>query len=199
MLVAKFGNTLTKEERKEIRKEMFKLEKTKFTKAARERAIISLVKLTNALYNKQKYHHNDHHDQFYHGIKDLEHLFNAIDYDDYYKPILVRSSFKNNFDKYEIRGDRDKNQSLKQYIGTITPQLFKLVDEKKNSTEDEQKDQLIIPAVFKHITYPTKKYTSYVRSKSIEMRAGGNTDDILTKLSESFLENYEREENILRN
>ena len=31
------------------------------------------------------------------------------------------------------------------------------------------------------------------------MRAGDNTDDIVTKLLESFLENYEREENILRN
>ena len=31
------------------------------------------------------------------------------------------------------------------------------------------------------------------------MRAGDNTDDILNKFLESFLENYEREENILRN
>ena len=31
------------------------------------------------------------------------------------------------------------------------------------------------------------------------MRAGDNTDDIVTTLLESFLENYEREENILRN
>ena len=31
------------------------------------------------------------------------------------------------------------------------------------------------------------------------MRAGGNTNDIIAKLLESFLENYERKENILRN
>ena len=31
------------------------------------------------------------------------------------------------------------------------------------------------------------------------MRSGDNTNDILAKLLESFLENYEREENILRN
>ena len=46
---------------------------------------------------------------------------------------------------------------------------------------------------------PTKKRTFYVKSKDIKMRSGGNTDDILIKLLESFLENYEREENILRN
>ena len=31
------------------------------------------------------------------------------------------------------------------------------------------------------------------------MRSGDNTDDIITKLPESFLEDYEREENVLRN
>ena len=44
-----------------------------------------------------------------------------------------------------------------------------------------------------------KKRTFYVKSKNREMRSGDNTDDILIKLLESFLENYEREENILRN
>ena len=33
----------------------------------------------------------------------------------------------------------------------------------------------------------------------MDMRSGDNTDDIITKILESFLENYEREENILRN
>ena len=31
-----------------------------------------------------------------------------IDNDDYYKPALVKSSFKNNYEYYEIRGDKDK-------------------------------------------------------------------------------------------
>ena len=46
---------------------------------------------------------------------------------------------------------------------------------------------------------PTKKRTFYVKSKNIETRSGDNTDDIIIKLLESFLGNYEREENILRN
>ena len=46
---------------------------------------------------------------------------------------------------------------------------------------------------------PTEKRTFYVKSKDIKMISGGNTNDILIKLLESFLENYEREENILRN
>ena len=34
---------------------------------------------------------------------------------------------------------------------------------------------------------PTEKRTFYVKSKDIKMRSGGNTDDILIKLLESFL------------
>ena len=128
----------------------------------------------------------------------MEHLFNET-IDNYYKPILVRFAFDNNFEEYEIRGDKHKNLTLKEYLATITPQLANLIEEKKNSTQDEQKVQLTMAIIFKHITKPTKKYTIYVKSKNIEIRTKDHTDDILTKLLQSFLENYEREKNILRN
>ena len=137
-------------------------------------------------------------DQTYYGIEDIEHLIN-YNTDDYYTPNLVRSYFDNNFEEYEIRGDKEQNLSLKQYITTIKPQLIDLINEKKNSTKNEQKVQLIIAAVFRHIMDSTKKYAFYVRSNNIEMRNGDDIDDILNKALESFFENYEKEENILRN
>ena len=45
------------------------------------------------------------------GIRNIEHLFINIDDADYYKPQLVKSSFKNNYEYYEIRGDKNKNLS----------------------------------------------------------------------------------------
>ena len=36
----------------------------------------------------------DHDDEDCFGIKELENLFGDVDNDDYYKPVLVRSSFK---------------------------------------------------------------------------------------------------------
>ena len=81
----------------------------------------------------------------------------------------------------------------------IRPQLANLIREKKNSTQDEQKVQLTMAIIFKHITNPTKIYTVYIKSKNIQMRTKDDTDNILTKLLELFLENYERKENILRN
>ena len=52
----------------------------------------------------------------YFGIRDMEHLFDNIDDDDDHddddddddKAVLFRSSFKNNYEDYEIRGDKDK-------------------------------------------------------------------------------------------
>ena len=118
---------------------------------------------------------------------------------DYYKPILVRFAFDNNFEEYEIRGEKHRNLMLNEYLATITPQLVNLINKRKNSTQDEQKFQLIMAIIFKHITDPSKKYSIYVKSKNEDFTAGDNTDDIFTKVLESFLENYEREENILRN
>ena len=44
-------------------------------------------------------------------------MFGSVDDndDDYYKPILAKSSFKNNYKYYENRGDKDKKLSVKQY------------------------------------------------------------------------------------
>ena len=48
----------------------------------------------------------------YFGITDMEHLFDNIDDDDDDddddKAVFFRSSFKNNYEDYEIRGDKDK-------------------------------------------------------------------------------------------
>ena len=196
---AKIGNLLNKEERNIIRKELYKLEhQERFTRKQRETAIAYLINLANALNNKEKYQHSDHHDLDYFGTRDIEHLYND-EINDYYKPILAKSSFEHNYVEYEIRGDKNKNLTLEQYLSTITPELAQLINEKKNSTQSEQKVQLIITVIFKHVMDPIKKRTFYVKSKNIEMRSGHNTDDILNKLLESFLENYEREENILRN
>ena len=173
------------------------LENKKHTKTTKERAIAYLTKLKTTLNKKQKYRHVDHHDQTYYVVEDIEHLVDD-DIDDYYAPILVRSSFEY-FEEYKKRGDKEKILSLKQYMTTTMPYLFELIDKKKNNTQDEQKVQLIIAIIFRHITDSAKKYTFYVKSKKIDMRAGDDTDEIINKVLDSFFENYEREENILRN
>ena len=66
---------------------------------------------------KEKYQYHDYDDLDYYGIKDIGNLFGKADDDDDddYKPILIKSSFNDNYEYYESRGDKDKNLSVKQY------------------------------------------------------------------------------------
>ena len=82
----------------------------------------------------------------YFGIRELENLFTNDDNDDdnYYKPVLVKSSFKNNYKYYESRGDKDKKLSVKQYLYMIMPYLSDLINDHKNirNESNEWKIQL---------------------------------------------------------
>ena len=133
----------------------------------------------------------------YFGLRDIENLFDNIDDSDYYKPTLVKSSFNNNYEEYEIRGDRNKNLSVKQYLYMITPKLVELMNEKKSN--NEQNIQLSIGLNFMHTTDRDKNCNFSVKSNNVEIRIGSNTNDVITILFESFLNNYQKEEQILRN
>ena len=63
-----------------------------------------LRELVRDLDNKEKYSLYDLDDLDYYGIRDIENLFDKVNEEDYYKPILVKSSFKSNYKYYESRG-----------------------------------------------------------------------------------------------
>ena len=52
----------------------------------------------------EKYQCHDRDDLDYYGIKGIENLFDNVDDDDYYKPILINSSFKKNTKFMEAKG-----------------------------------------------------------------------------------------------
>ena len=45
-----------------------------------------------------------------------------------YKPITTISAFNCNFVKYESKGDKDKNLSLKEYLYMIMPYLCDMIN-----------------------------------------------------------------------
>ena len=199
MIASKLGNILIKEERNFIRKELYKLEnKKRFTKTQRERAYTSLIELVKTLNNKQKHQYSDYQDQDCFEIKDIENLFDTIDINEYYKPVITKETFNNKYQYYETRGNRHKRLSLKQYLYTITPELAELINEKTNN-ENEQKFQLTVGINVIHTTDGEKSRTFHVKSDNVVIRQGSDTNDIIAKLFESFFSKYEHEENILRN
>ena len=52
---------------------------------------------------------------------------------------------------------------------------------------------------FMRTTDKEKTRSFYVRSDNVEIRLSTNTNDVIAKIFESFLNNYQKEEQILRN
>ena len=118
MLLARLGDIITKKDRDKIRKKLHKIEnKQKLTKTQKEKYLNYLIELVNFLDKKEKYMHKDYDDINYTGIRNIENLF--ISTDDYYEPVLVKSSFDGNYEYYEIRGDKDEKLSARQYLCMI--------------------------------------------------------------------------------
>ena len=199
MAITRLGNTVRKKYRDIVRKDLYSLEKKqRYTKAGKIKTIKKLINLANVLDKKETHKYSDYDNLDYFGIKDIINLFDDIDDDDYYEPILVKSPFNNKYEQYEIRGDKNKTLSMKEYLYMIMPQLADLINKKKNN-RNEQKIQLIIGINFININDKNKAHTFYVRSDNEEIRLGNDTYNIITKINESLLNNYQKQEQILRN
>ena len=128
-------------------------------------------------------------------------MFDNIDDDDYYKPILVKSSFDENYKYYENRDDKDKKLSIEEYLDMIKPYLSDLINENKaiENSFNEWKIQANMRVNFVSSNDTGEIRTIFVLSDNEEIRLGNETDDIVKRLISSFLNNYQKEEIILRN
>ena len=51
--------------------------------------------------------------------------------EDYYKPIIAKGTFNNNYIQYESKGDKGKNLSIKKYLNMIKPYLDDIINDHK--------------------------------------------------------------------
>ena len=118
-------------------------------------------------------------------------MFDNIDDDDYYKPILVKSSFHENYKYYESRGDKDKKLSIEQYLDMIKPYLSDLINENKaiENNFNEWKIQINMLVNFVSSNDTGEIRTIFVLSDNEEIMLGNETDDIVKSLISSFLNN----------
>ena len=132
MILSRLGNTVTNNDRKKIKRMPYEIEKKEnLSDKEKEKIYDNLVELVRIIDKKGEYKYNDHDDLGDYGIRDTENLFDNDNDDDYYKPILVESSFKNNYKYYEWRGDKDKKLSVRQYLHKIMPNLSDLINDDK--------------------------------------------------------------------
>ena len=135
------------------------------------------------------YYGNDYHNTKYQGIRDIGNLFGEVD-EDYFKPIKTKSDFNGNFIEYESKGDKDKSLSSKEYLGMIRPYLRDMVNDHK--TRREWKIQLKMSINFISSKDSEETRIMYTKSHNIEVMIGNETNEIIEKIFESLLQNYQK-------
>ena len=145
-----------------------------------------LDELDKNFFISNRYHLYD--DFEYRGIKNVHNLFNLLIRKDYYKPILVKSGYNNNYIQYENKGN--KILTVKEYLALIEQYLKKLINYYKN--KGEWKLQLTAEINFVSLK-PGSHETCimHTRSDNEEIMTGSDTDEIIKGFFESFLQKYE--------
>ena len=128
-------------------------------------------------------------------------MFDNIDDNYYCKPILAKSSFNENYKYYESRGDKDKKLLIEQHLDMFKPYLSDLINENKTieTSSNEWNIQINMHINFVSSNDTVEIRTVFVWSDNEEIRLGNETDDIFKRLINSFFNNYQKEEIILRN
>ena len=190
MMLNRLGNIVITKDRKEIkkkkiRKKLYKIENKKnLSDKEKEKNYDDLVELVTNIDRKKIYKYHNRDDPDYYGIRDIENFFGNADDDDYYKPILVNSSFNDNYKYYESRGDKDKKLSIKEYLYKIMPYLGDLINDHKTIRNNSNKCKIQINMHVNFISSNDTKETRtiYVWSDTEEIRLGNETDDIIERL-----------------
>ena len=98
VILNRLGDIVTKDDRVKIKKELYVIENKKnLSDKEKEKIDDNLLELVNKLNKKEKYRYHDCDDLDYHRIRDIENFFDADNNEDYYKPILVKSSFNESY------------------------------------------------------------------------------------------------------
>ena len=149
-------------------------------------ALKDLDKLDEKIHKLDKYHHYD--DFEYRGIRNIEDLFRLLTNEDYYKPTLVKSGYNNNYTQYENKGD--KILTIKEYLGLIEPYLADMTNDYKS--KGEWKIQYTAETNFTSLKPDSdEKRIMHMKSDSMEIMIGSNTNEIIKELFKSFLQRYQ--------
>ena len=121
-------------------------------------------------------------------MKDIKDLFKLSIDENYYKPVLFKSGYNNNYVQYESKGDRIL--AIHEYLALIEKNLRELINHYKN--KGEWKMQLTAAINFVSLK-PGLAETRVMHTRSFneEIMEGSDTGEVIKSLFESFLKIYD--------
>ena len=90
-------------------------------------------------------------------------MFDLLNGEDYYKPIIVNGAFNNNYKEYESKGDKGKILTINKYLHTIRPYLVDLINEHKN----QNKSKIQLTAAINFISSKPDFYETRIMSAKV--------------------------------
>ena len=148
----------------------------------------------------------------YRKIGSVRTLFKEFDRD-YYKPKRTDDGFarrRNNYIKYNSKGDRYENLSTEEYLKTIRPYLRDLINDHKPTTEsnieeneedeendsDADLDEWKIQQIMQNSCISTRNFEEtrpiYSASKPVEIFMGSDTEDVIDTLFNTILQRFQQ-------
>ena len=107
---------------------------------------------------------------------------------DYYKPTFVKSSYNNNYTRYESKGD--KILTVKENLGLIEPYLADMMND--NKSKGEWKIQLTAEINFTSLKRDSNETRiMHTKSDNKEIMVGSDTNEVIKELFKSFLHRYQ--------
>ena len=185
-ILNRLRDILPRKYRKEIKEKLYEIEHNEnLSEAEKEENDEYLRKLVRILNDKEKHSPYDRDDLDYYGIRDIENLFDKVSEEDYYKPILVKSSFKGNYKYYESRGDKEKRLSVRQYLNKITSHLYDLINDHRIARR-VWKIQIFMRVNFISSKDSGESRTIYVWIDNVSIMRGSDTGNIIREIFTSF-------------
>ena len=177
---------IDKKEHSKIRKTLHDIKNiTKINRSLKNKLLKKLKSISISLKLIYKNMISDYTDDNYATINDIEYIFDDID--DYSTPVLTSSLFADGYQRYEFRGDKLRNMSVKSYLDKIIPYLRMLIDENKAY---EQKIQLDLGFNMVSISN-SRKLTYFSCSDNIICMPSSNTNEIVNRLLASFHKKFD--------
>ena len=127
--------------------------------------------------------------------------------EDYYKSIITKSTFNNNYIQYESRGNKEKILTVNEYLDIIKPYLRDIINDHKTLGEwrihsgntitkhkyQSQRKIHLMMAINFISSKPDFDETRTMRTKSnnVEIMMGSETDEIIKEFFKSLWQRYE--------
>ena len=193
-ILNRLRDILPRKYRKEIKEKLYEIEHNENLSEENEEYLRKLVRILN---DKEKYSPYDRDDFDYYGIRDIENLFDEVSEEDYYKLLLVKSSFKGNYNYYESREDKERRLLVKQYLNNIKSSLYDLINDHRIARKI-WKIQISMRVNFISSEDTRETRTIYGWSDSVSILWGSDTDYIIREICRPFLRDYQEELKIIK-